>query len=129
MRREISTRAINKDIERLTPTAKQNVSDGYHTFEQLYDDRASFMYVSMLTNSNNAWISLKHNDGTMFDGMFIAGITMDNHNIIYHIDLKFFNLFSVFDELEIAPEWDRKDNSMNMFIKSLFDRHPDYITL
>ena len=55
---------------------------------------------------NRAWKSLKHADGTMYDGMFIVGVETPSGQATYHYDVDTY--WSMFDceELDAAPEWD-----------------------
>ena len=73
---------INSEIEDLIDEEKQHVSDGYHTFKELYDHRIALFLALVKSISEQeyhpanqiCWKSKKHSDGTMFDGWFIAGI-------------------------------------------------------
>ena len=55
---------------------------------------------------DRAWKSLKHSDGSMYDGMFIVGIETPGGQATYHYDVDPY--WSIFDceELDAAPEWD-----------------------
>lgn len=82
------------------------ISDGYHTFNELYHHRA--VLFSIICNQNNkiAWKSPKHSDGTMYEGMFIVGINTPFGQATYHYDINpYWNYFDV-PMLEKAPEWD-----------------------
>lgn len=81
------------------------VSDGYHTFNELYDHRAVLFAVICNEHPHLAWKSKLHHTGDMFDGMFIVGLNTSHGQISYHYDLKLWDLFVV-PELERAPEWD-----------------------
>ena len=80
-------------------------SDGYHTFNELYHHRAVLFSVICRFFPERAWKSRKHHDGSMYDGMFIAGIETDDGQATYHYDEKYWNIFPV-KELDHAPEWD-----------------------
>lgn len=81
-------------------------SDGYHTFNELYDHRAKLFSVIIATFPDKAWKSKKHNDGTMFDDMFIVGIETPEGQATYHYDIDpYWNIFKC-REVEKAPEWD-----------------------
>ena len=83
-----------------------NISDGYHTFDELYHHRAVLFSVICNTYKQLAWKSKKHDDGSMFDGMFIVGIETPNGPATYHYYIdKYWYLFNV-KELEYAPKWD-----------------------
>lgn len=81
-------------------------SDGYHTFDELYDHRAKLFSVIVRDYRGRAWKSLLHHDGTMYDGMFIVGIETPDGQATYHYDVDPY--WSMFDceVLERAPEWD-----------------------
>lgn len=81
-------------------------SDGYHTFNELYHHRAVLFSVICNAFPAMAWKSKKHHDGTMYDGMFIVGLTTPNGDATYHYDIDpYWDMFHV-RELEQAPEWD-----------------------
>ena len=83
-----------------------NTSDGYHTFNELYHHRAILFSVIVKAFSDKAWKSLRHHDGTMYDGMFIVGIDTPEGQATYHYDIKpYWDMFEC-RELERAPEWD-----------------------
>lgn len=83
-----------------------DTSDGYHTFNELYHHRAVLFSVIVKAFSDKAWKSKKHNDGTMYDGMFIVGIDTPEGQATYHYDIDpYWDMFEC-RELERAPEWD-----------------------
>jgi hypothetical protein len=81
------------------------ISDGYHTFDELYYHRMVLFAMVCNTYKQKAWKSLKHSDGTMFDNYFIVGITTPRGNYTYHYDEQYWDYFEV-KELDSAPEWD-----------------------
>ena len=83
-----------------------NTSDGYHTFNELYHHRAVLFSVIVKTFPDKAWKSLRHHDGTMYDGMFIVGVDTPEGQATYHYDIDpYWDMFEC-RELECAPEWD-----------------------
>lgn len=83
-----------------------DTSDGYHTFNELYHHRAVLFSVIVKAFSDKAWKSLRHHDGTMYDGMFIVGIDTPEGQATYHYDIDpYWDMFEC-RELERAPEWD-----------------------
>lgn len=82
-----------------------NVSDGYHTFKDLYYHRMILFSVICNTYKKKSWKSKLHHDGTMYPDYFIVGITTPEGNYTYHYNLEFWDYFDV-KELEKAPEWD-----------------------
>ncbi len=83
------------------------VSDGYHTFDELYHHRAVLFSVICNDHKKLAWKSKKHNDPKepMYAGMFIVGIETPKGQATYHYDLEYWDMFHV-KELERAPKWD-----------------------
>lgn len=88
------------------------ITDGYHTFEQLYDHRITlYSVLTYLFNNDeytdhHCWKSKVHSDGSVFEGWFIAGIGETvGEQITYHIPITRWDDFKI-PELEKAPEWD-----------------------
>ena len=95
---------------------KGDLSDGYHTFNELYDHRAALFAALCSCMKEDAWKSKQHEDGTMFDDMFIVGIQTKYGQITYHYDLDKWDWFNV-NELEHAPKFD--GHTPDMVIKRL----------
>ena len=86
-----------------------NVSDGYHTFNELYHHRAVLTAaLCALLPYEQSWKSLQHDEGDMFDGMFIVGIETEHGQATYHYDIDpyFDGIFAGVREVERAPKWD-----------------------
>lgn len=105
------------------------ISDGYHTFEELYDHRIT-LFIALckienafekfgvrrdnvpLFNSNyqivsNVWRSKINGDGTRWDGWFIMGIgKIAGQQITYHLPLDRWEETNFAETLDKAPEWD-----------------------
>lgn len=83
-----------------------DTSDGYHTFDELYDHRAKLFSVIVRCFRDRAWKSKLHHDGTMYEGMFIVGVETPQGQATYHYDIDPY--WDIFDckELVCAPEWD-----------------------
>lgn len=83
-----------------------NTSDGYHTFNELYHHRAILFSVIVKAFPDKAWKSKRHNDGSMFNDMFIVGIETPEGQATYHYNIDpYWDTFHC-KELEFAPEWD-----------------------
>ena len=90
----------------LPKTGIGDLSDGYHTFNELYHHRAILFSVICNEHTDIAWKSKLHHDGTMYDGMFIVGINAPDGQATYHYDIcPYWDMFQV-KELDRAPEWD-----------------------
>lgn len=84
---------------------KGQISDGYHTFDELYYHRALLFSVLCNTYKDRSWKSWKHSDGSMFDDFFIVGITTNEGDYTYHYHKDCWSMFRV-KELDFAPEYD-----------------------
>jgi hypothetical protein len=85
--------------------ATGSISDGYHTFDELYEHRHALYAAFASADPDRAWKSLKHDDGTMFDGWFIAGMSLPAGNISYHLPMRLWDTVTGL-ELSAAPKWD-----------------------
>lgn len=85
--------------------SRKDISDGYHTFDELYYHRMVLFSIILNQNPNISWKSKWHSDGTMYDNYFICGIETPKGQYTYHYDLKYWDKFKV-KELEYAPKWD-----------------------
>ncbi|MZQ97178.1 MAG: hypothetical protein GT601_05845 [Acidaminobacter sp.] len=97
---------MKKSYLEIPTTGIGDVSDGYHTFNELYYHRAVLFSVICNQNKEKAWKSRSHDDGTMFENMFIVGIETPEGSYTYHYDVNpYWKMFDV-KELEFAPKWD-----------------------
>lgn len=95
-----------EELVRVLPEKTEDISDGYHTFKELYHHRAILSSVVFNAYPDSAWKSRYHHDGTMFSGMFVVGIDTPNGQATYHYDFEpYWNLFRV-PELKRAPAFD-----------------------
>ena len=94
------------DVVEIPKTGIGDLSDGYHTFNELYHHRAILFSVICNSNPQIAWKSKLHDTGDMFDGMFIVGIETPQGQATYHYDINpYWDMFKV-KELPNAPKWD-----------------------
>jgi hypothetical protein len=94
------------DVVEIPKSGIGDLSDGYHTFNELYHHRAVLFSVICNANPDKAWKSKLHDTGDMFDGMFIVGIETPQGQATYHYDIEpYWNMFNV-KELDKAPKWD-----------------------
>ena len=84
------------------------LSDGFHTFNDLYYQRCILFATICNLNKNIAWKSKKHNDGKKCfdsDEWFIVGIDTPEGTYTYHYEIKYWDLFTI-QELERGKKWD-----------------------
>jgi hypothetical protein len=94
-----------EQIQKILDGNVGNVSDGYHSFNELYHHRTILFSVICNSNKEKCWKSLKHDDGSMFEGYFVVGIYTRGGQFTYHYQMCDWHLFDV-KELEFAPEYD-----------------------
>ena len=88
------------------------ISDGYHTFGELYDHRIA-LYIALCKVINSygnvgAWRSKCHSDGTFIQGWFILGLgEQPGRQITYHIPNDEWDRCDFAEALATAPEWDK----------------------
>lgn len=100
-----------KHIQRLIDNFKKEnpnesvgeLSDTYHSFNDLYKHRTILTALAFL-NLPYAWKSKIHEDGSMYDGMFVVGVPTPYGMISYHYDLEFWDMFKI-PELPHAPHF------------------------
>lgn len=88
------------------PCDPSKVSDGYHTFEELYDHRCLLFIQLIGLLSEQSFASYCHSDETVWDGWFIAGCKLNSGMVTYHLPIKFADLIPNSVWVPKAPEWD-----------------------
>lgn len=106
--------AAAKTIALFTGDDQMQVSDGFHTMDELYTHRIC-LYITLckaltFTTSSAAypvWRSKFHADGSAYDGWFILGIRKEKgKQISYHLPLARWESTDFAETLDKAPEWD-----------------------
>jgi len=103
--------AINETIKNNNVDTNQ-ISDGYHTFGELYDHRIALFimlckFMQLFDREYDIWKSKLHHDGTGYDGWFIMGIGQQKGGqISYHLPMSQWDKTYFVKELDTAPEWD-----------------------
>lgn len=86
----------------------KQVSDGNHTFEELYEQRMILFSIICDTFPELSWKSRKHFDeenDPMFNGCFVVGINTPLGVATYHFKLKYWDIFHI-KEFDHAPEYE-----------------------
>lgn len=81
------------------------ISDGHHTFEELYYHRMILFSVICNTYKSISWKSWVHSDGSMYADYFIVGITTPEGDYAYHYHKDYWDMFDI-KSLSFAPEFD-----------------------
>lgn len=107
MNKEDKIKKINEELEELREEgiSRGEISDGYHSFGELYYHRMVLFAVICSHNKDKAWKSLKHDDGSMYKDHFIVGIDTPEGQYTYHYHIKHWDMYDV-KELNKAPKYD-----------------------
>jgi len=92
----------------LLPCPVGQVSDGYHTFDELYEHRCILFLAVMRSHPDLSWRARYHADGTMDPGWWIGGMELPAGQVTYHLPDHCWPLLddSAVETRERAPEWD-----------------------
>lgn len=84
-----------------------DVSDGFHTFNSLYEQRMILFAALVKAYRDKAWKSYRHEDGEYCfgGGWFIVGIDTPEGSYTYHYENKYWDMFDCAD-LPRAKHWD-----------------------
>lgn len=98
---------IEKRFVEIPETGIGDLSDGYHTFNGLYEQRMVLFAALVKAYRDRAWKSYRHEDGEYCfgGGWFIVGIDTPEGSYTYHYENKYWNMFDCID-LPRAPHWD-----------------------
>lgn len=83
------------------------LSDGFHTFNGLYEQRLILFAALVKAYKDRAWKSYRHEDGEYCfgGGWFIVGIDTPEGRYTYHYENKYWDMFDCID-LPRAKHWD-----------------------
>lgn len=114
---KLDLKSIENDVE---------ISDGYHTFDELYDHRITlyialckriqdfiyspgerYVYHGKDSLGKKVWRSKIHFDGSNYKGWFVLGINRNkDEQITYHVPLKRWKETNFAETLNKAPKFD-----------------------
>lgn len=94
-------------------TSVGELSDGYHTFDELYEHRCSLFAVLMSKDPSISWFSKTHDDNSVWDGWFICGMKLSTGDVTYHLPDSMWDMVvnTGAKELDKAPPWDGHTSS------------------
>lgn len=106
---------VNSSIKELKESDDKfpigRISDGYHTFNELYEHRI-VNYIKLCEFVENCsrktvWRSRCHSDGSIYEGWFLLGInTEQGKQITYHLPVSKWEDTNFALTLDKAPEFD-----------------------
>lgn len=112
MEKQITKISITMDGEEVTG----KISDGYHTFDELYDHRIT-LWIALCKIAQtrdtcvwqtHTWRSQAHHpdDQEMYDGWFVLGMGSEGFQMSYHLPLSRWEECDFAETLATAPKWD-----------------------
>lgn len=83
------------------------ISDGFHTFNSLYEQRMILFAALVKAYKDKSWKSYRHEDGEYCfgGGWFVVGIDTPEGGYTYHYENKYWDMFDCVD-LPRAKHWD-----------------------
>lgn len=95
------------DVVEIPKTGLGDLSDGYHTFNNLYFQRCMLFKQIVHDHKDRAWKTRFHEDGEpcFGGGWFLVAIDTPNGAYGYHYEDKYWDLFDC-EELPRAKHWD-----------------------
>ena len=107
-------RRLNLQIKENPNINTNNISDGYHTFGELYKHRIQ-LYLSLISYARfdtrvNVWYAHKHSDGEIWDGWILVGIENKEtgEQVSYHIESSYEKRLKELDiqMYDLGLQWD-----------------------
>ena len=97
---------INAEIRNLNGEAN-SVSDGYHTFGELYEARCLLFVALLQSHKLQAWRALRNADGAKWEGWFVCGIQPQaGSQITFHLPKKYWENLDGIETHDINPYFD-----------------------
>lgn len=106
-----------------------DLSDGFHTFRQLYYQRMMLFATIVKQNRDRAWKSVRHENGDLCfgGGWFVVGIDTPEGSYTYHYEFKYFDLFDC-KILDYGKHWDGHTEKDVTRLFSLPSAEPERLT-
>ena len=104
---DTETRRIEEICQAANVKNIGSLSDGFHTFDGLYEQRMYLFAALVKTYKDKSWKSYRHEDGELCfgGGWFIVGIDTPEGSYTYHYKDKYYSMFDCI-ELGRAKHWD-----------------------
>lgn len=91
---------------KMITTETGQISDGSHTFDELYYHRMMLFALICRAFPEQAWRSKLHANGKMYGDYFVVGIRTPEGDYSYHYHTAYWDQFDGVPILNRAPEWD-----------------------
>ena len=86
----------------------EEISDGYHTFGELYEHRFSLFIALMRSHPEISWRANNNDDGGSYEGWFVAGMHLPTGDVSYHLPTKLWTELDnkLIKTSNLAPKFD-----------------------
>jgi hypothetical protein len=110
------------------PCDPGGISDGYHTFDELYEHRHVLFLSLVRLVPSAAWMARKHEDGSELEGWFVAGLLTAHGMVTYHLPERLWQiaLCTGIKVMDRAPKWDghTADDVISRLTKGILEGSP-----
>ena len=76
----------------IIPCDPGGISDGYHTFDDLYEHRHALFLSLLRSHPDCGFISQIHDDGAEIEGWFLAGLLTAHGWVTYHLPMRLWQI-------------------------------------
>jgi len=83
-----------------------DTSDGYHTFNELYEHRHALFALVLTGYLRSAWKTWRNQDREIWEGWFIAGMDTIHGQISYHLPAEWWERLPDVPEIERNATYD-----------------------
>ena len=97
------------DTKLILPCDVGEVSDGYHTFDELYNHRCTLWCIILTDNKELAFKTKLNDKKEVMEGWFIAGLDTPYGQITYHLPMSMYDRLNV-KEIEYNANYDGHDS-------------------
>jgi len=84
----------------------EKVSDGFHSFGELYEHRFELFVALMLSNPEISFRAKLNSDGGQYPGWFVAGMLLSTGQISYHLPDRYWDRLTTLKTYERYPNYD-----------------------
>ena len=98
---------VQEGINNTPDDVRGNYSDGYHTFNELYETRNLLFAALIQQHKDKAWRASRNAEGTKWPGWFVCGINKEaGQQITFHMPEKFWANLEGIETHDINPYYD-----------------------
>ncbi len=95
----------------ILPCDSSEVSDGYHTFAELYNHRCLLWMNLLIAHKDKAFKTHLDDEGSKMEGWFIAGMNTQYGQITYHLPDELWPTLNI-KEVDCNSDYDGHDSEL-----------------